>query len=291
MHPERTTAVKKIPVVLLALTAALAAACSPKANDPADVQAVKDTGPAYDKFANAADAAGLSSSFYAADAIRMDPNQPASAGTEAIRAALDKSYARSSESVRDVIDDVHVLGSLAVAKGTFDGKSTSKITGTEAPVKGKFVTLYRKEADGSWKAVWDIYNSDLPEAGTTADGADEKAIVAIENSFGEVMSKRDTAAVEQVLAKEWVETDNGETLTRAQVLAALKGGAVKVESAAVRGLDIHVFGDAAVATMTMEVKGTMMGKPFPAAHRSTDFFVRRDGRWQIVNTQNTTITP
>jgi ketosteroid isomerase-like protein len=280
---------KTLSLAVLALALAALPACAPKANDPADVQAVKDTGPAYDKLANAGDAAGLASSFYAADAIRMDPNQPASAGAEAIRASLDKSYARSTESVRDVIDDVHVLGSLAVAKGTFDGKTTSKITGTESPVKGKFLTLYRKEADGSWKAVWDIYNSDLPEAGTTADGADEKAIVAIEHSFGEVMGKRDTAAVEQVLAKEWVETDNGETVTRAQVLAALKGGAVKVESATVRDLDIHVFGDAAVATMIMEVKGTMMGKPFPAAHRSTDFFVKRDGRWQIVNTQNTTI--
>jgi hypothetical protein len=72
------------PVALLALAVAFAAACAPKVNDPADVQAIKDTGPAYDKFANAGDAASLASEFYAPDAIRVDPNQPASAGTAAV---------------------------------------------------------------------------------------------------------------------------------------------------------------------------------------------------------------
>jgi hypothetical protein len=32
-----------------------------------------------------------------------------------------------------------------------------------------------------------------------------------------------------------------------------------------------------------------MGKPFPGVQRGTDFFVKRDGRWQIVNTQNTAV--
>jgi ketosteroid isomerase-like protein len=28
--------------------------------------------------------------------------------------------------------------------------------------KGKYLTIYRKQADGSWKAVEDMLNSDLP---------------------------------------------------------------------------------------------------------------------------------
>ena len=28
--------------------------------------------------------------------------------------------------------------------------------------KGKYVTVYKKQADGSWKAVADIMNSDMP---------------------------------------------------------------------------------------------------------------------------------
>ena len=35
---------------------------------------------------------------------------------------------------------------------------------TKKPVtdKGKYVTVYKKQADGSWKAVADILNSDMP---------------------------------------------------------------------------------------------------------------------------------
>jgi ketosteroid isomerase-like protein len=280
---------QKTALALLALAVACAAACAPKVNDPADVQAVKDTAPAYDKFANAGDAAGLASSFYAADAIRMDPNQPASAGTEAIRASLEKSYAQSSEQIRNVIDEVHVAGALAVAKGAFEGTSTSKVTGAAAPVKGKFVTLYRKEADGSWKGVWDIYNSDLPEAGRSADGADEQAIVKIEQDWAAAMVKGDLSVLESNLASEWTLTEDGQTTTRAQALAAFRSGAYKVESATLRDLRVVVVGDAAIATMVVETEGTLMGKPVPPMSRSTDFFVRRGGQWQAVSTQNTAI--
>ena len=276
-------------VFVLALAAALATACSPKANDPADVQAVKDTGPAYDKFANAGDAAGLASEFYAPGAIRMDPNQPASAGTAAIRASLEKSYAQSAENIRNVIDEVRVAGGIAVAKGTFEGTTTPKAGGAAVPVKGKFVTLYERQVDGSWKGVWDIYNSDLPEAGKTADGADEQAIAQIERDWAAAMVKGDMAALEQNLAKEWTITEDGQTTTRAQALAAFKSGAYKVESASLRDLSVRVFGDAAIATMTVETKGTFMGKPVPPVSRSTDFFVKRDGSWQCVSTQNTAI--
>ncbi|MCU0250551.1 MAG: DUF4440 domain-containing protein [Vicinamibacterales bacterium] len=280
---------KTTSIALLALTVACAAACAPKVNDAADVQAIKDTGPAYDKFANASDAAGLASEFYSPDGIRMDPNQPASAGTAAIRATLEKSYAQSTENVRNVIDDVRVAGAFAMAKGTFEGTSTPKAGGAAVPVKGKFVTLYERQANGSWKAVWDIFNSDLPAPGATADGADEQAIMKIERDWAAAMVKGDMSVLESNLAKEWTLTEDGQTTTREQALGAFKSGAYKVESAALRDMSVFVAGDAAIATMVVETKGTMMGKPVPPLSRSTDFFVKRDGRWQAVSTQNTAI--
>jgi ketosteroid isomerase-like protein len=277
------------PIALLALTVAFASACAPKVNDPADVQAIKDTGPAYDNFANAGNAASLAAEFYAPDGVRMDPNQPLSAGTAAIRATLEKSYAQSTEDVRNVIDDVRVAGGFAVAKGTFEGTSTPKAGGAAVPVKGKFVTLYERQGTGPWKAVWDIYNSDLPAPGATVDGADEQAIRQLEQEWADAMVKGDLAALERGLAKEWTLTEDGQVTSRAQALAAFKSGAYKVESAALRDVNVHVVGDAAIATMIVETKGTFMGKPVPPASRSIDFFVKRDGRWQAVSTQNTAI--
>ena len=86
------------------------------------------------------------------------------------------------------------------------------------------------------------------------------------------LAKADAAVIDRTLAKEWVGNADGELLTRAQALAAVKSGAFKVESARLRDLRVRVFGDAALATMTVEAKGAFMGQPLPPLQRSTDFF-------------------
>ena len=52
---------------------------------------------------------------------------------------------------------------------------------------------------------------------------------------------------------------------------------------------VHVFGDAAIVSLVGEATGTYKGKPFSEKSRGVDFFARRDGRWQVVNSQMTTI--
>jgi ketosteroid isomerase-like protein len=136
---------------------------------------------------------------------------------------------------------------------------------------------------------WVVPNSDRPMPGTTADGAEEAAIIQLERDWAAALVKGDLAVLDRSLAKEWVQNADGEVMTRAQGLAAIKSGAFKLESATMRDISVHVFGDVAIATMTGDVKGTFMGKAMPPLQRSTDFFVKRDGRWQAVSTQNTTI--
>jgi ketosteroid isomerase-like protein len=278
---------QKSALALMALVVAVAAACAPKVNDPADVQAVKDTAPAYDKFANASDAAGLASNFYAADAVRMDPNQPASAGTEAIRASLEKSYAQSSEQIRNVIDDVRVAGSFAVAKGTFEGTSTPKAGGTAVPVKGKFVTLYERQGTGPWKAVWDIFNSDLPAPGATADGADERALTQLERDWATAAAANDAAGLDTLMADEYVGNTDGRLTPKKQALADVKSGASKVSSAEASDLTVFVSGDRASVHGLWTEKSTLNGTDTSGQYRFTDTFIKRDGRWQAVTTFST----
>jgi ketosteroid isomerase-like protein len=44
------------------------------------------------------------------------------------------------------------------------GYSTGTYTATfgEMTDKGKYVTIWRKQSDGSWKVTEDMFNSDLP---------------------------------------------------------------------------------------------------------------------------------
>ena len=277
--------------VLLVLALVALAACAPKVNDPADVQAIKDASLAWDKAWESGDAEALVSRFYTPDAVTMAPNQPAAVGQQAIRAASQEYFDQYTEEARGTLEDVRVSGDLAVARGTSEGTSTPKTGGASVRNKEKFLTVFRREADGSWKAFWDIYNSDLPAPGTTADGAEEQAIMQLERDWATALVKRDLATLERIVAKEWTLVSDGQLTTRAAAIADLKSGAYRFESAVMRDMSVHVFGDAAVATMIGEMKGTYKGAAISGSSRSTDFFVKRDGRWQAVSTQNTTVKP
>jgi len=222
--------------------------------------------------------------------VYADNHFPVAVGAEAVKAVYAAVGSQFTSEFQVPVDEVRVAGDLAVARGTWTITMTPKAPGM-APVKdrGTWMLTASRQADGSWK--WDavVPNSDQPLPGTTADGADAAAIARIEQDWAAAMVKGDMAVLEQNLAKEWTLTEDGQTTTRAQALGALKSGAYKVESATLRDLQVHVLGDAAVATMTVETKGTLMGKPVPPVSRSTDFFVKRDGAWQCVSTQNVAV--
>ena len=151
------------------------------------------------------------------------------------------------------------------------------------------MTTFARQNDGSWK--WDsvVANSNQPLPGSTADGAEEKALIQIEQDWAKAMAKSDIAAVESFLAKEWTYNADGQVMSRSQSLAELKSGAFKFESVEMKDISPHVFGDVAVVTMTAAMKGKYKGTDISGPTRSTDFFVKREGRWQAVSTQNVTI--
>jgi len=277
-------------VLVLALAVALASACAPKVNDPADVQAVKQTVEAFAKAWNAGDAEG-SVAMMTDQTIYADNHSPVAVGKAAVRSMSEAQNGVFKPEFQVPVDEVRVMGDVAVARGRWAITLTPKTEGT-APISdsGSWMLMSSRQADGSWK--WDsvVANSDRPMPGTTADGVEEAAIVQIERDWAAAMLKQDVAVLDRSLAKEWVENADGEVMTRAQGLAAIKSGAFKLESATIRDISVHVFGDAAIATMTADIKGTFMGKAMPPLQRSTDFFVKRDGRWQAISTQNTTIT-
>ena len=63
---------------------------------------------------------------------------------------------------KGAVTDVVGYGDLAYSRGNYS--MTLTIPGVPMPIEeqGKFVQIYRKQADGSWKMTREIYNSDLP---------------------------------------------------------------------------------------------------------------------------------
>ena len=143
----------------------LTSACNRQTADTraADESAVRDADAQWAKTAGANDLDGTVA-YYTDDASLLPPNAPIAIGKQAIRAvwaALLSPHATVSWQVTKA--DVARSGELAYVIGVYqitpkdpEGKSLAD--------RGKLVEVWKKQADGKWKTVADIFNSDLPAA-------------------------------------------------------------------------------------------------------------------------------
>src|ERR1035441_2833909 len=131
---------------------ALTMACS-KDTSVADAQAIKDKEVAWSKDAASKDPAKWAS-YFADDASFMMPNEPILHGASNAKAAVgpmmqDQNFAFSFQD-----DKVEVSGDLAYTQGTYSMTMTDQ-EGIPATDKGKYLTVWKKQADGSWKVIED----------------------------------------------------------------------------------------------------------------------------------------
>ncbi len=142
------------------LTAALITGC--QTSTTADEEAIRAIGPAWDAAYNSRDATAMAAIF-SEDAVRMNPNQEANQGREAIRAAYvaeweSGTWAADSQSEISV---VIISGDLAVARGSWTGTATPT-DGEPFQDRGYWTDVYQRQDDGSWGCVWNMGTSALP---------------------------------------------------------------------------------------------------------------------------------
>ena len=141
---------------------ALAAGCSN--NSTADAKAVQARSELWSKAGSVKDSASFAT-FFADDATVMLPNEPAIHGMDAVKAVVTPMMQDPNFSLSFTTDKVEVSGILAYTQGTVSlrttGRDSKPLTDT-----GKYLTVWKKQPDGSWKALEDIFNSDLPPAGS-----------------------------------------------------------------------------------------------------------------------------
>ncbi len=101
---------------------------------------------------------------YTDDAVLMGPGMPAAKGKDAIRAAwkgvLDASDGKLQFGAERV--ELGKSGDIATTQGPYTMTVTNPKTKKSAVDKGNYVTVYQKQADGGWKAVEDIFVSEIP---------------------------------------------------------------------------------------------------------------------------------
>jgi ketosteroid isomerase-like protein len=141
-------------------TATLAGA--PTADAAAVKQAIDGNNVLFGAAVLKGDTAALAG-FYTDDALFMSPNHPAARGHNAIA----KSFAGMGSEMKLATfklqaQDVVVAGDYAVETGAYDFSGTAPKATKPMHDAGKYLVLWKKQADGSYKIVRDIYNTDLP---------------------------------------------------------------------------------------------------------------------------------
>lgn len=99
---------------------------------------------------------------YADDAYFVAPGAKAANGSMEIRKAYSDGLNDQNFEITFASDkvDVSASGDLAYARGHFTEKYTDPKTGKVMSDSGSYVTIYKKQQDGSWKAVEDFAVAD-----------------------------------------------------------------------------------------------------------------------------------
>jgi ketosteroid isomerase-like protein len=151
----------------------LLAACAPaESPTPPDPEAVRASLIAADQaFAAATAAKGLEGWLAAFDttAIQMEPDVPFTPGLAAIRGAMAPAFADTTWRLtwEPTMAFASAAGDLGYTLGTWQSTRYND-AGRGQVSTGKYVTIWRKQADGSWKVVFDGGNPDSSPQLTTA---------------------------------------------------------------------------------------------------------------------------
>ena len=89
--------------------------------------------------------------------IKMSEGSPAR-DRKALDAGVPKSFAATPTSSMNINpEEIVVTGDWAYSRGTYDADRTVK--GKDVHIDGKFLTILKRQADGSWKIYRDMSNS------------------------------------------------------------------------------------------------------------------------------------
>ncbi len=114
---------------------------------------------------------------------------------------------------------------------------------------------------------------------------DEKAVAALDTQYQAAVAKNDAATMDRILADDFVlVTGRGKSFTKADLLEDARGGKTIYEHQEEESgsQKVRVWGDTAVVTALLWIKGTRDGKPMDYKLWFSDTYVRTPKGWRYV---------
>ena len=138
----------------------LSASCAPAVDTAALANHLTQLDDDWSKAAATKNADAVAA-FYATDAIAYPPNAPVAVGQAAAREVWAAGFADSSYTISwtTAHAGVSTSGDLGYTAGTYQ-ESYRGPDGTPVSVTGKYLCVWARQPDGSWKATNDMWNTD-----------------------------------------------------------------------------------------------------------------------------------
>ena len=124
-------------------------------------RALRELDQAFVRHANSKDAAGLVEAFYSQDAALLPPDSPVIRGTDQIRSFWQGLLDAGGADVTLETTQIESSGELAYGIGRYTFTMPSP-SGERSRQSGKYLVVFRRKSDGSWKAIADMFSGDQP---------------------------------------------------------------------------------------------------------------------------------
>jgi ketosteroid isomerase-like protein len=124
-----------------------------------------------------------------------------------------------------------------------------------------------------------------------ADAAAEQEVRQTIKKYRTALLQKDAATLEQIWADDYTFTNGaGEIHSKAERLAHLKSGATSLDSISQEeDMKVRLYGNVAVATGRITIKGQYSGKQASGQYRSINVWVKGATGWQLVANQLTPV--
>jgi uncharacterized protein (TIGR02246 family) len=154
--------------LLIVVAVSLVTGCAPAApppdkpaglveNVPADIAALNAARQAFMTGYEAGDADAIGK-LYTADAVSESNNQASLKGRDAIVASLKRMFEQVTVKTVLTSDDTRTIGTMGVDRGHYAVTVTPKAGAAPASNEGRYMVVYLKEADGTWRVWRDMDN-------------------------------------------------------------------------------------------------------------------------------------
>lgn len=164
----KSNKIQALIAVSLAIAAFAAASCAsarpyagPVHGGP-DAEAIMRVWRSYERGINEADL-DLWISLWDEEGIQFPPDEAMHRGKAEIRAANVDLFPMLEMRMGISPQEIAVLGDYAYSSGSYVFDFSERGSGAWTHVDGKFLTIMRRQADGSWKLWRDCFNYDPPK--------------------------------------------------------------------------------------------------------------------------------